>query len=64
MTHYDPDIYDNPTEFQFNRFLSDDVTAKVFFKKGTKLHGHLKPFGDGPRYCMNFIRLATTFSFE
>jgi cytochrome P450 len=43
----DPDIFDNPKGFRYDRFLDPDATGK----KGTKLSTHLRPFGGGVHMC-------------
>ena len=45
--HMDPDIFDNPQKFQYDRFLDPNATSK----KGTKLSTHLRPFGGGVHMC-------------
>ena len=45
--HMDPEIFDNPETFQYDRFLDPDAVTK----QGTKLSNHLRPFGGGAHMC-------------
>jgi cytochrome P450 len=47
--HYDPEVYENPTEFQYDRYIRN----KQFFKNGKSLRQNivLLPFGGGSSYC-------------
>jgi cytochrome P450 len=45
--HMDPEIFENPETFQYDRFLDPQATSK----KGTKLSSHLRPFGGGVHLC-------------
>ncbi|KAG9347983.1 hypothetical protein JZ751_004002 [Albula glossodonta] len=48
MIHMDPDIYEDPTEFKFNRYLDENGQKKTeFYKNGRKLKQFLMPFGSG-----------------
>ncbi|XP_028824476.1 cholesterol 7-alpha-monooxygenase [Denticeps clupeoides] len=50
--HMDPDIYPNPTEFQFDRFLDESGQRKSdFYKAGRRLKHYLLPFGSGASAC-------------
>nr|XP_006003627.1 PREDICTED: cholesterol 7-alpha-monooxygenase-like [Latimeria chalumnae] len=52
LQHLDPEIYENPLEFQYDRFL--DKTGKektTFYKNGKKLKHYLMPFGSGTSMC-------------
>nr|XP_015208874.1 PREDICTED: cholesterol 7-alpha-monooxygenase-like isoform X1 [Lepisosteus oculatus] len=52
MIHMDPEIYENPTEFKFNRFLDENGQKKTFFYKNQrKLKNFLLPFGSGVSEC-------------
>ncbi|MBN3304773.1 CP7A1 monooxygenase, partial [Amia calva] len=52
MVHMDPEIYEDPMEFKFNRFLDDNGKKKTcFYKNGRKLKTFLMPFGSGVSEC-------------
>ncbi|XP_048865914.1 cytochrome P450 7A1 [Brienomyrus brachyistius] len=52
MMHMDPEIYENPTEFKFDRFLDENGQRKTdFYKNGRKLRHFLLPFGSGVSEC-------------
>ena len=47
----DPEIFDSPEEFRFDRFLTKDGSPARFEKRGQKLAFPLLPFGAGPSMC-------------
>lgn len=50
--HLDPEIYESPLEFRFDRFLpGEDGRARRFFKDGTRVRFNLVPFGAGSSMC-------------
>ncbi|XP_030635932.1 cytochrome P450 7A1 [Chanos chanos] len=52
LIHMDPEVYPNPTEFQFDRYLEADGKKKSsFFKAGRRLRHFLIPFGSGASEC-------------
>ncbi|XP_018599816.1 cholesterol 7-alpha-monooxygenase [Scleropages formosus] len=52
MMHMDPEIYEDPTEFQCSRFLDENGQKKTdFYKNGRKLRQFLLPFGSGVSEC-------------
>lgn len=52
LLHLDPEIYPNPTEFKYNRFLDENDQPKTnFFKSGRRLRNFLMPFGSGASEC-------------
>ncbi|XP_064189015.1 cytochrome P450 7A1 isoform X1 [Anguilla rostrata] len=52
MIHMDPEIYENPAEFKFDRYLDENGQKKTdFFKNGRKLKQFLIPFGSGASEC-------------
>ncbi|KAK1172823.1 cytochrome P450 7A1-like [Acipenser oxyrinchus oxyrinchus] len=52
MVHMDSDIYEDPEEFKFNRFLDENGQKKTtFYKNGRKLKSYLMPFGSGISEC-------------
>nr|CAB3235938.1 25-hydroxycholesterol 7-alpha-hydroxylase-like [Phallusia mammillata] len=52
LTHMDPEIYSNPEEFKYDRFLTKDSQMKTdFYKDGKPVKFHLQPFGSGLSKC-------------
>ncbi|XP_051577204.1 cytochrome P450 7A1-like [Myxocyprinus asiaticus] len=52
LIHMDPDIYPNPTEFKYDRFLDEAGQRKShFFKNGRRVKHFLVPFGSGASEC-------------
>jgi cytochrome P450 len=47
----DPDIYEAPHEFRFDRFLSRDGRPKQWTKNGERVHFFMLPFGGGKSMC-------------
>lgn len=75
MSHYDPEIFEAPEEFRFNRFVEDGKKKTTFFKRGKRLKYYLMPFGLGTSKCPGrflaiveikqlLIVLLTYFDFE
>ena len=50
VLHRDPEIYDDPDRFRFDRFVSDDG-ARHFSKRGRKVPLPLLPYGGGVSMC-------------
>ncbi|XP_028620416.1 25-hydroxycholesterol 7-alpha-hydroxylase [Grammomys surdaster] len=51
MIHNDPEVFDAPQEFRFDRFLEDGKKKTTFFKEGKKLKTYVIPFGLGISKC-------------
>ncbi|KAM9501142.1 cytochrome P450 7A1 isoform 1-T1 [Clarias gariepinus] len=52
LIHLDPDIYPNPLEFKYDRFLDEEGQRQSqFFKNGRQLKHYLVPFGSGASKC-------------
>jgi len=49
MAHLDPDIYESPNEFKYDRFLAS--ANPEFTKAGKPVKFHLLPFGGGKSIC-------------
>uniref|UniRef100_A0A665V469 25-hydroxycholesterol 7-alpha-hydroxylase n=1 Tax=Echeneis naucrates TaxID=173247 RepID=A0A665V469_ECHNA len=49
--HLDPEIYEEPQTFQFDRFIQDGRPRTGFYKRGQKLKYYLMPFGSGSSIC-------------
>ncbi len=47
----DPDVYEAPHEFCFDRFLSEDGRPKQWTKEGKRIHFFMLPFGGGKSMC-------------
>ncbi|XP_016886365.1 25-hydroxycholesterol 7-alpha-hydroxylase isoform X2 [Cynoglossus semilaevis] len=50
-THMDPEIYDDPETFKFDRFVQDGQKKTDFYKNGQRLKHYLLPFGYGASRC-------------
>ncbi|KAM4612501.1 prostacyclin synthase [Polymixia lowei] len=49
----DPQIHSKPQDFQYNRFLNDDLTEKKkFYKSGQRLKYYNMPWGAGKNSCV------------
>ncbi|XP_062850096.1 cytochrome P450 7A1 [Trichomycterus rosablanca] len=52
LIHQDPEIYPNPMEFKYDRFLDEGGEKRtLFFKNGRQLKHFLVPFGSGASEC-------------
>lgn len=52
MIHMDPEVYENPAEFRFDRYLDENGQKKTeFYKNGRRLKHFLIPFGSGASEC-------------
>uniref|UniRef100_A0A8D1H0T4 25/26-hydroxycholesterol 7alpha-hydroxylase n=1 Tax=Sus scrofa TaxID=9823 RepID=A0A8D1H0T4_PIG len=51
ILHYDPEIFEAPEEFRFDRFVENGKKKTTFFKRGKKLKYYLMPFGFGISKC-------------
>ncbi|XP_004078826.1 25-hydroxycholesterol 7-alpha-hydroxylase [Oryzias latipes] len=49
--HLDPEIYEEPQTFRFDRFVQDGAVKTDFYKDGQKLRYYLMPFGSGSSMC-------------
>ena len=63
-THLDPEIYEDPYSFRFDRFLPDESGAPArFFKDDERVHFNLLPFGAGVSMCPGrFFAIAAAWS--
>ncbi|XP_051984801.1 cytochrome P450 7B1-like isoform X1 [Xyrauchen texanus] len=50
-THLDPEIYTQPQQFQFDRFVEDGKEKTEFYKCGQKVRYYRMPFGSGTTQC-------------
>jgi len=51
MVHLDGEIFENPTEFRYNRFLDGENEKTNFYKDSVKVRNYLEPFGMGKHKC-------------
>ncbi|XP_028924438.1 cytochrome P450 7B1 [Ornithorhynchus anatinus] len=49
--HRDPEIFEDPEVFKFDRFVENGKKKTTFFKRGRKLKYFLMPFGSGVSMC-------------
>ncbi|KAI8484491.1 Cholesterol 7-alpha-monooxygenase [Branchiostoma belcheri] len=49
--HMDPEVYDDPETFKYDRFLEAGHEKTAFYKNGRKLRHYLLPFGHGVSMC-------------
>ncbi|XP_034038885.1 cytochrome P450 7B1 [Thalassophryne amazonica] len=49
--HMDPEIYEDPQMFRFDRFMQDGKDKTDFYKDGQRLRYYLMPFGSGASMC-------------
>ncbi|EPY80310.1 hypothetical protein CB1_000844059 [Camelus ferus] len=49
--HYDPEVFEAPEEFRFDRFIEDGKKKTTFYKRGKKLKHYVIPFGFGISKC-------------
>ncbi|KAI8484506.1 Cholesterol 7-alpha-monooxygenase [Branchiostoma belcheri] len=49
--HMDPEVYDDPETFKYDRFLENGHEKTAFYKNGRKLRHYLLPFGHGVSMC-------------
>ncbi|KAJ8401265.1 hypothetical protein AAFF_G00384960 [Aldrovandia affinis] len=50
-THLDPEVYEDPEVYKFDRFVEDGKEKKDFYKRGQKLKYYLMPFASGSTIC-------------
>ncbi|KAJ1192027.1 hypothetical protein NDU88_001339 [Pleurodeles waltl] len=52
MVHLDPEVYEDPLTFKYDRFLDENGREKTtFYYKGRKLKYYYMPFGSGLGQC-------------
>lgn len=49
--HMDPDVYEDPKIYKFDRFVENGKEKTTFYKNGKKLRYYLMPFGSGSTMC-------------
>ncbi|XP_062986854.1 cytochrome P450 7B1 [Elgaria multicarinata webbii] len=63
ILHMDPEVYEDPKKYKFDRYTENGKKKTTFYKQGKKLKHFLLPFGSGNSMCpgrffaMNEIRL-------
>ncbi|KAF4087918.1 hypothetical protein AMELA_G00077140 [Ameiurus melas] len=50
-THLDPEIYPDPQQYQFDRFVENGKMKTEFYKGNQKVHYYHMPFGSGATMC-------------
>ncbi|KAM9323057.1 cytochrome P450 7A1 [Pholidichthys leucotaenia] len=52
LVHYDPEIFADPMEYKYDRFLDENGQEKTdFYRRGRKVHYYYMPFGSGVTKC-------------
>ncbi|XP_038665409.1 cytochrome P450 7B1 isoform X2 [Scyliorhinus canicula] len=51
ILHMDPEVYENPEVYKYNRFVENGMEKTAFYKGGRKLRYYLMPFGSGSSMC-------------
>uniref|UniRef100_A0A8C3Z3L2 Cholesterol 7-alpha-monooxygenase n=1 Tax=Denticeps clupeoides TaxID=299321 RepID=A0A8C3Z3L2_9TELE len=52
LLHFDPEIYEDPLTFKYDRYLDENGQEKnVFYREGRKLRYYYMPFGSGVTKC-------------
>ncbi|XP_026883244.2 cytochrome P450 7A1 [Electrophorus electricus] len=52
MLHFDPEIYDDPLTYKYDRYLDENRQEKTsFYRGGRKLRYYYMPFGSGVTKC-------------
>uniref|UniRef100_A0A8C5L6T7 25/26-hydroxycholesterol 7alpha-hydroxylase n=2 Tax=Jaculus jaculus TaxID=51337 RepID=A0A8C5L6T7_JACJA len=51
VIHNDPEVFEAPEEFRFDRFMEDGKKKTNFYKSGKKLKFYIMPFGFGTSKC-------------
>ncbi|XP_044280391.1 cytochrome P450 7B1 [Varanus komodoensis] len=49
--HMDPEVYEDPKNYKFDRYVEDGKRRTSFYKQGRKLKYFLMPFGFGSNIC-------------
>lgn len=52
MIHFDPEIYEDPLTYKYDRYLDENGQEKTsFYRNGRKLRYYYMPFGSGVTKC-------------
>ncbi|XP_042692876.1 cytochrome P450 7B1 isoform X1 [Centrocercus urophasianus] len=51
ILHMDPEVYEDPKEYKFDRYIENGKKKTTFYKAGRKLKYFLMPFGSGISMC-------------
>ncbi|XP_019383271.1 PREDICTED: 25-hydroxycholesterol 7-alpha-hydroxylase isoform X1 [Gavialis gangeticus] len=49
--HMDPEVYEDPKKYKFDRYIENGKKKTTFYKRGRKLKYFLMPFGSGSTKC-------------
>ncbi|XP_053106559.1 25-hydroxycholesterol 7-alpha-hydroxylase isoform X2 [Hemicordylus capensis] len=51
ILHMDPEVYEDPKKYKFDRYVENGKKKTTFYKQGKKLKYFLMPFGSGSSIC-------------
>ncbi|XP_042317883.1 cytochrome P450 7B1 [Sceloporus undulatus] len=51
ILHMDPEVYQDPEQYKFDRYVENGKKKTGFYKQGKKLKHFLMPFGSGASMC-------------
>lgn len=51
ILHMDPEVYEDPEVYKYDRFVENGLKKTAFYKGGKKLRNYLIPFGSGSSKC-------------
>ncbi len=67
LTHHDAELFENPAEYRFDRFVENGKPKRNFERRGERVRHYLMPFGGGVSMCpgrhfaRNEIKLTVAF---
>ncbi|XP_072897655.1 cytochrome P450 7B1-like isoform X2 [Hemitrygon akajei] len=51
ILHMDPEVFEDPEVYKYDRFIENGMKKTTFYKGGKKLRNYLMPFGSGASKC-------------
>ncbi|XP_051879043.1 cytochrome P450 7B1 isoform X2 [Pristis pectinata] len=51
ILHMDPEVYEDPEVYRYDRFIENGMKKTTFYKGGMRLRNYLIPFGSGASMC-------------